>query len=77
MMRDDDNPPDLRPPVPSLPPDDRIKREALHFALAVIVVVVSLLSNKWEIPHSPDMSTVVMVVLGVNAALRRAEGKRD
>ena len=76
-MRDDENLPDAPRVPPSLPPDDRIKREGMHFALAVIVVVVSLLSNKWEIPHSPDMSTVVMMVLGINAALRRAEGKKD
>lgn len=78
MMRDDENPPDLPESRGiTLPPDDRIKQEYLHFALAVIAVVASLLSNKWEIPHSPDMSTVIMMVLGINAALRRGEGKRE
>lgn len=74
IMRDDDNPPDI-PRPPSLPPDDRIKREYIHFALAVIALVVSLLSNKWEIPHSRDMGTVVLMVLGINAALRKGEHK--
>lgn len=69
---------DLRPPVPlapSLPPDDRIKREGMHFALYIVLFVGSLLANKWEIPHAPDMSTVAFTILGINAALRKGEHK--
>lgn len=79
MMHDPENPPDMEPPSRgiTIPPGDRIKQEYMHFALAVIVVVASLLSNKWEIAHSPDMSTVIMMVLGINAALRRGQGTRE
>ena len=76
MMRDDDNPPDTasipRAPM-TLPPEDRIKREALHMALYFTIFVGSLLANKWEVPHAPDMSTVVFTILGINAALRKGE----
>lgn len=74
MMRDDDNPPDL-PRPPSLPPEDRIKREGMHMALYAIIFAGSLLANKWEVPHAPDMSTVVFTILGINAALRKGEHK--
>lgn len=63
------------PPPPSLPPDDRIKREGMHFALYVVIFIGSLLANKWEVPHAPDMSTVVFTILGINAALRKGEHK--
>lgn len=74
MMRDDENPPDSAiPRPPSLPPDDRIKREAMHWSLYAMVFWGSLLANKWEVPHAPDMSTVVFTILGINAALRKGE----
>ena len=81
-MKDDDHPSDyigqpniMRPTT--TPPAAKISREIFHGLFYIIVLIVSLLANKWELKDAPSLSTVITALLVLNAALRKGEGALD
>ena len=78
MMRDDHNPPDLRPPVsavPSgtLPPAAKISREVLHGLRDILIPLMCLAAAKYGLVSGEIFAGAVFIVLGGNMALRRGE----
>lgn len=90
MMRDDDNPPDLRPPVPglprgTLPPQAKILKEIFagleRLGKELGLPVLCIVAGKYGLlePKEAGMAflSAVSVVLGGNFALRRGEHKDE
>jgi len=88
MMRDDDNPPDLRPPVQprgTLPPNAKTVREIFagieRIGKEVGLPVLALLAGKWGI-LKPDQAgdafmAALSFVLGGHFGLRKPGGSDE
>jgi len=90
MMQDDDNPPDLRPPVPglprgTLPPAGKIVREVFAglemLAKELWLPALPLIAGKWGLlePKAAGDAFIAAMsfVLGGHFGLRRPKGPEE